>query len=102
MESAHDIPLISTIAAGFCAAFVCGVIATKLRLSPIVGYLIAGILIGPLTPGFVADVAIAEQLSELGILLLMFGVGLHFSIRDLLAVRSIALPGAIAQISVAT
>ncbi len=98
----HDLPLLTTIALGFSAAFVCGLIAAKLRLSPIVGYLLAGILIGPHTPGFVADTAIAEQLSEIGILLLMFGVGLHFSIRDLMDVRRIALPGAIAQIAAAT
>ncbi len=98
----YDLPLLTTIALGFSAAFICGLIAAKLRLSPIVGYLLAGILIGPHTPGFVADTSIAEQLSELGILLLMFGVGLHFSIRDLMEVRRIALPGAIAQIAAAT
>ncbi len=98
----HDLPLVSTIAVGFTAAFICGLIASKLRLSPIVGYLLAGICIGPFTPGVVADTHIAEQLSELGILLLMFGVGLHFSLRDLLNVWRIAVPGAIAQIAVAT
>jgi CPA2 family monovalent cation:H+ antiporter-2 len=97
-----DLPLVSTIAVGFSVAFVCGLVAARLRLSPIVGYLIAGILIGPHTPGFVADLHIAEQLSEVGILLLMFGVGLHFSVRDLWAVRKIALPGAIVQITAAT
>lgn len=102
MAIAHDLPLVSTIAVGFTAAFMCGFIASKLRLSPIVGYLIAGILIGPFTPGIVADAHIAEQLSELGILLLMFGVGLHFSLRDLLSVWRIAVPGAIAQITAAT
>ncbi len=102
MALQHDLPLVSTIAVGFSAAFVCGFIASKVRLSPIVGYLIAGVLIGPFTPGFVADVKIAEQLSELGILLLMFGVGLHFSLKDLTEVKRIALPGAIAQIAVAT
>lgn len=102
MALQHDLPLVSTIAVGFSAAFVCGFIASKVRLSPIVGYLIAGVLIGPFTPGFVADVKIAEQLSELGILLLMFGVGLHFSLKDLIEVRRIALPGAIAQITMAT
>lgn len=102
MALAHDLPLVSTIAVGFTAAFICGLAAAKCRLSPIVGYLIAGILIGPYTPGIVADVNIAEQLSELGILLLMFGVGLHFSVRDLLSVWRIAVPGAIVQIAVAT
>lgn len=98
----HEFPLVTTIALGFTAAFACGLIASKLRLSPIVGYLIAGILIGPYTPGVEADVHIAEQLAELGILLLMFGVGLHLSLRDLLQVRHIAVPGAIAQIATAT
>lgn len=102
MAIAHELPLVSTIAVGFTAAFVCGFIASKFRLSPIVGYLVAGILIGPFTPGVVADTHIAEQLSELGILLLMFGVGLHFSIKDLLSVWRIAVPGAIAQIAAAT
>lgn len=102
MAIVQDLPLVSTIAVGFTAAFVCGFIASKFKLSPIVGYLIAGILIGPFTPGIVADTHIAEQLSELGILLLMFGVGLHFSIKDLLSVWRIALPGAIAQIGAAT
>ncbi len=98
----HDTPLISTLAMGLSAAFVGGMLATKLRLSPIVGYLLAGILIGPFTPGFVANAEIAAELSEVGIVLLMFGVGLHFSIKDLLAVKNIAVPGAIAQIAVAT
>lgn len=102
MDGAHDLPLVSTIAAGFSVAFLCGLIAVKCRLSPIVGYLVAGILIGPATPGFVADVHLAEQLSEVGILLLMFGVGLHFSMRDLMEVRRIAIPGAVAQIAAAT
>lgn len=102
MAITHSIPLITTITLGFTAAFACGLIATKLRLSPIVGYLLAGILIGPMTPGFVADIKIAEELSELGIVLLMFGVGLHFSMRDLLDVKRIALPGAIVQIAAAT
>lgn len=102
MASPHDLPLVSTIAIGFSAAFVCGLIAAKLRISPIVGYLVAGILIGPYTPGVMANVAIAEQLAEVGILLLMFGVGLHFSVRDLLDVKRIALPGAVVQIGAAT
>jgi CPA2 family monovalent cation:H+ antiporter-2 len=97
-----ELPLVTTITLGFSAAFVCGLIASKLRLSPIVGYLVGGFLIGPHTPGVMADLAIAEQLSEIGILLLMFGVGLHFSMKDLMEVRHIAVPGAIAQISVAS
>ncbi len=102
MAIVQDLPLVSTIAVGFTAAFVCGFIASKFRLSPIVGYLVAGIIIGPFTPGVVADTHIAEQLSELGILLLMFGVGLHFSLKDLISVWRIAVPGAIAQIGAAT
>ncbi|MBI1275321.1 sodium:proton antiporter [bacterium] len=97
-----DLPLLTTLTLGFSAAFICGLIACKLRMSPIVGYLIGGILIGPHTPGVMADLAIARQLSEIGIILLMFGVGLHFSVKDLMEVRHIALPGAIAQIAVAT
>jgi CPA2 family monovalent cation:H+ antiporter-2 len=102
MDMSHGLPLISTITLGFTAAFVCGVIASKLRFSPIVGYLIAGIIIGPFTPGVVADVEIAKELSEIGILFLMFGVGLHFSIKDLWEVKNIAVPGAIVQIAAAT
>ncbi len=102
MAIAHDLPLVTTIALGFSSAFVCGLIAAKLRLPPIVGYLIGGILIGPYTPGVMADPMIAEQLSEIGIILLMFGVGLHFSLRDLWEVRKIAIPGAIVQIAAAT
>lgn len=98
----HDISLISTIAIGFAFAFVFGSIANAFRLPPLVGYLVAGIAIGPHTPGFVADGKMASQLAEIGVMLLMFGVGLHFSVRDLLAVRHIALPGAIGQIVVAT
>ncbi len=102
MSLQHDLPLISTIAISFTAAFVCGLIASKMRLSPIVGYLTAGILIGPHTPGLEANTQIAEELSEIGILLLMFGVGLHFSVKDLMAVRRIALPGAIIKIILST
>src|SRR4051794_36845276 len=98
----HDLPLISTIAAAFTAACVLGLITQKLRLSPIVGYLLAGVAIGPHTPGFIGDVKLAGQLAELGVILLMFGVGLHFHWRDLLAVRRVALPGAIGQSLVAT
>src|SRR5688572_5545340 len=102
MAIQQDLPLISTIAVGLTVAFVVGLIASKLRLSPIVGYLIAGILVGPFTPGFVADMKLAEELSEIGIVLLMFGVGLHFSLKDLLQVKWIAVPGAIIQIATAT
>ncbi|MCE3232204.1 MAG: ybal1 [Rickettsiaceae bacterium] len=102
MVISNELPLISTITLGFTVAFVCGIIAAKLRFSPIVGYLIAGMFIGPYTPGVVADAKIAEELSEIGIMFLMFGVGLHFSIKDLLEVKGIAITGAIVQIAVAT
>ncbi|MGH8197051.1 MAG: YbaL family putative K(+) efflux transporter [Steroidobacteraceae bacterium] len=98
----HATPLIATIVGGLGLAFLFGAIANRLRMSPIVGYLLAGVAVGPFTPGFVADQAIANELAEIGVILLMFGVGMHFSIRDLLAVRAIALPGAIVQIAVAT
>lgn len=98
----HDLPVVTTIAVGLTLAFLCGLVATKLRIPPIVGYLIAGILIGPFTPGFQADAKIAEELSEIGIVMLMFGVGLHFSLKDLMEVRRIAIPGAITQIVCAT
>ncbi|SFQ39385.1 monovalent cation:H+ antiporter-2, CPA2 family [Variovorax sp. OK605] len=98
----HSVSLINTIAAGLGLALVFGFLATKLRLPALVGYLLAGVIIGPFTPGFVADAGIAAQLAEIGVMLLMFGVGLHFSLDDLLAVRKIALPGALAQIGVAT
>jgi CPA2 family monovalent cation:H+ antiporter-2 len=98
----HSVPLITTIAAALGLALVLGFLAAKLRLPALVGYLVAGIVIGPATPGFVADVQIASQLSEIGVMLLMFGVGLHFSLADLMAVRRIALPGAVVQIGVAT
>ena len=98
----HDVSLIATLAAGFGLALLFGLLATKLRMPPLVGYLLAGVLIGPATPGFVADVNLAGQLAEVGVMLLMFGVGLHFSPADLLAVKRIALPGAIVQIAVAT
>lgn len=100
MES--DLPLITTIAAGFTAAWILGLITQSLRLSPIVGYLLAGIVIGPHTPGFVGDIAIAHQLAEVGVILLMFGVGLHFHLEDLLAVKSVAIPGALGQSIIAT
>ena len=98
----HDVSLIATIAAGFGLAMVFGLLATRLRMPPLVGYLVAGIAIGPATPGFVADVGLAGQLAEIGVMLLMFGVGLHFSIKDLMAVKAIAVPGALVQIGVAT
>jgi CPA2 family monovalent cation:H+ antiporter-2 len=98
----HSVSLISTIAAGLGLALIFGFIAARLKLPALVGYLLAGVLIGPFTPGFVADAAIASQLAEIGVMLLMFGVGLHFSLDDLLAVRKIAVPGAVVQMTVAT
>jgi monovalent cation:H+ antiporter-2, CPA2 family len=98
----HDVPLIATIAVSLAFAFVGGLLAVRLRLPPLVGYLLAGIVVGPFTPGFVADAKLAPQLAEIGVILLMFGVGTHFSIRDLFAVRRVALPGAFTQIIVAT
>jgi monovalent cation:H+ antiporter-2, CPA2 family len=98
----HSVPLITTIATALGLALVLGFIAAKLKLPALVGYLLAGVLIGPFTPGFVADSAIAAELAEIGVMLLMFGVGLHFSLDNLLEVRKIALPGAVLQIVVAT
>ena len=98
----HEIPFITTIALALSAALLLGLIARRLGLSPIVGYLIAGVLIGPYTPGVVGDAKIAAELAEIGVILLMFGVGLHFSLKDLLAVRSLAIPGALAQSTAAT
>jgi CPA2 family monovalent cation:H+ antiporter-2 len=98
----HGVSLISTIAAGFGLALVLGFVAERLRLPALVGYLVAGVVIGPATPGFVANVAIASELSEIGVMLLMFGVGLHFSLADLMAVKRIALPGAVVQMAMAT
>jgi CPA2 family monovalent cation:H+ antiporter-2 len=97
----HEPVLISTIAIGLTAAFIGGLAARRLGLPPIVGYILAGVAIGPFTPGLVADPAIATELAELGVILLMFGVGIHFSIHDLMAVRSIAIPGALIQTAVA-
>jgi CPA2 family monovalent cation:H+ antiporter-2 len=102
MASPHDASLIMTLAVGFAGAFVGGAVAQKLRLPPLVGYLLAGVAVGPFTPGPVADGALASELAEVGVILLMFGVGLHFSLADLWAVRRIAVPGAIAQIAIAT
>ena len=98
----HDTPLIATIVAGIGLSFLFGALAQRLRLSPLVGYLLAGIVIGPFTPGFVADQHLATELAEIGVVLLMFGVGLHFSLKELLSVRAIALPGAVVQMAVAT
>jgi len=98
----HNVALITTIAAGFGLALIFGFIAERLKTPALVGYLLAGIAISPSTPGFVADIGIASQLSEIGVMLLMFGVGLHFSLNDLLAVKRIAVPGAIVQMAVAT
>ena len=98
----HNIPLITTLAAGFSVALVLGFLAERIKVPALVGYLLAGILIGPGTPGFVADVHLAAQLSEIGVMLLMFGVGLHFSLNDLLAVKRLAVPGAVVQMSLAT
>ena len=98
----HQTPLIATIVMGLVLAFVFGAVANRLRVSPLVGYLLAGVLVGPFTPGFVADQALANELAEIGVILLMFGVGLHFSLKDLLSVKAIAIPGAVGQIAVAT
>ncbi|MGB8355236.1 MAG: cation:proton antiporter [Chthoniobacteraceae bacterium] len=98
----HDISLVSTIAVGLVYALIGGYIASRLRLPPLAGYLLAGVAVGPFTPGFVADVHLAPQLAEIGVMLLMFGVGMHFSLGDLLAVKSIALPGAVLQMALTT
>jgi monovalent cation:H+ antiporter-2, CPA2 family len=98
----HETSLIATIAVGLTFAFVLGYAAVRVGLPPLVGYLLAGVAVGPFTPGFVADAKLAPQLAEIGVILLMFGVGMHFSVRDLWAVRAIAVPGAIGQIAVAT
>jgi K+:H+ antiporter len=96
----HSTSLIATIVVGLVLAFGCGFVARRLNLPPLVGYLLAGIAIGLFTPGFVADINLAGQLAEIGVILLMFGIGLHFSIGDLLAVYTIALPRALAQMAV--
>jgi CPA2 family monovalent cation:H+ antiporter-2 len=98
----HNIDLVTTLAVSFVLATVLGFVAARLRMPPMIGYLLAGVIIGPATPGFVADVALARQLADIGVMLLMFGVGLHFSLEDLLAVRRIAIPGALVQIAAAT
>ncbi|MDK2760344.1 MAG: Kef family K(+) transporter [Sphingopyxis sp.] len=98
----QETTLIGTVVAGLGVAFLMGALAHRIKISPIAGYLLAGVMVGPFTPGFVADTGLALQLAEIGVILLMFGVGLHFSLKDLLSVRRIAVPGAIAQIAVAT
>ena len=98
----HADSLIVTLVGGFVLAFVLGMLANRLKLSPLVGYLVAGVVVGPFTPGYVADTELAPQLAEIGVILLMFGVGLHFSPKDLLQSRKVALPGALVQISAAT
>ncbi|RZI74381.1 MAG: sodium:proton antiporter, partial [Rubrivivax sp.] len=98
----HGLSLINTIAAGLGLALIFGFMAARLKLPALVGYLLAGVVIGPFTPGFVADAEIAAQLAEIGVMLLMFGVGLHFSLDDLMSVRKLALPGAVVQMVVAT
>ncbi len=98
----HHTSLIAMLVFGFVLAFALGALANRLRLSPLVGYLLAGVLAGPFTPGFVGDAELAPQLAEIGVILLMFGVGLHFSLRDLMSVKNIAIPGAVGQIAMAT
>jgi CPA2 family monovalent cation:H+ antiporter-2 len=98
----HHTPLITTLVGGLVLAFIFGALAQRLRMPPLVGYLVAGIAVGPFTPGFVADAGLAQELAEIGVILLMFGVGLHFSVKDLMSVKGIAIPGAIVQIAIAT
>lgn len=98
----HHTPLIATIVAGLVLAFIFGTLAHRLKMPPLIGYLVAGIAIGPFTPGFVGDADLAQELAEIGVILLMFGVGLHFSLKDLLSVKNIAIPGAVVQIAIAT
>jgi CPA2 family monovalent cation:H+ antiporter-2 len=98
----HSMPLVSLIVIGFGLAYILGMLANKLKLSPIVGYLLAGVLISPSTPGYIADTKLAQQLAEIGVILLMFGVGLHFSWQSLLSVKNIAIPGAVCQMLIAT
>src|SRR3546814_3856560 len=98
----HETPLITMLALAFVIAFAFGFAARQFRLSPLVGYLLAGVAVGPYTPGYIADTVMAQQLAEVGVILLMFGVGLPFSPRDLMQVRGIAIPGALVQIAVAS
>lgn len=98
----HNTPLIAMIVIGLVLAFTLGALAHRVRISPLVGYLLAGVVIGPFTPGYIGDQHLANELAEIGIILLMFGVGLHFSLKDLLSVRALAVPGAVGQIAIAT
>src|SRR5512147_922391 len=98
----HDSLLVATIAAGITVAFIFGLIAARIGLPPIVGYLLAGVAVGPFTPGYVANAGLAGQLADLGVILLMFGVGLHFSLNDLIAVRRVVVPGALIETAVTT
>src|SRR3954454_21007015 len=98
----HAPPLIATIVLGIGLAFVFGTLANRLRISPLVGYLLAGVAVGPSTPGFVADQNLALQLAEIGVILLMFGVGLHFSVKDLLLIRGVVIPGALLQVALSS
>ena len=98
----HHMPLLATLVAALSAALLLGVLARKLRLPPLVGYLLAGGLIGPHTPGFIGDLELARELSEIGIILLMFGVGLHFSPRELAEARGVAVPGALTEMTIIT
>src|SRR5471030_2599828 len=98
----NSTPLITTIVGGLVLAFLFGMLANRLKISPLVGYLAAGVLAGPFTPGFVADTSLASELAEIGVILLMFGVGLHFSVKDLLSVKSVAVPGALLQMTIGT
>src|SRR2546429_8834112 len=98
----HTTELITTISASRGLAMIMGFIAARMKMPPMAGYLLAGIVIGPATPGFVADLGLARQLADIGVMLLMFGVGLHFSLEDLLAVRKIAVPGALVQMLAAS
>ncbi|HQZ13087.1 MAG TPA: cation:proton antiporter, partial [Devosia sp.] len=98
----HTAPLISTIVGGFVLAFIFGALANRLRLPPLVGYLLAGVVVSPHTPGFVADTAEATQLADIGVVLLMFGVGLHFSLKDLISVQAVAVPGALIRMALVT
>jgi len=98
----HTPSLIATIVAGIGLAFILGTLANRLRISPLVGYLLAGVAVGPYTPGFTADQVLAPQLAEIGVILLMFGVGLHFSLKDLMAIRATVIPGAITQVAAST
>src|SRR6187399_401014 len=94
----HDTPLISTIVGGLVLAFIFGAIANRLRMPPLVGYLLAGVVVGPFTPGLVVDTKIATDLAEIGVILLMFGVGLNFSLKDLVSVQAVAIPGSLLRI----